>query len=144
MSRSGLVRYGAVSEVARFVNASGANLLRAQRVVVRTHRGLELGELLQDLPADAAATESDDPATSPILRSASGGDERTARELAAECTGEFPVWQQRLLDWGLKLELIDLEWTLDRSKRILYVLNDRGAECTKLALQAAAAGLGIV
>ena len=44
----------------------------------------------------------------------------------------------------LDLQLIDLEWTLDRTKLILYVLNERGPDCTKLALQAAAAGLGLV
>ena len=42
------------------------------------------------------------------------------------------------------MELIDLEWTLDKSKLILYVLNDRGPEATRLGLQAAAAGLGTV
>ncbi|MCA9058814.1 MAG: hypothetical protein KDA85_09950, partial [Planctomycetaceae bacterium] len=46
--------------------------------------------------------------------------------------------------WNLQLQLIDLEWTLDRSRIVLYVLNDRGAETTRLALLAAAAGLGII
>ena len=41
-------------------------------------------------------------------------------------------------------KISDLEWMLDRKKLILYVLNDRGPECTKLGLQAAAAGLGTV
>ncbi len=144
MSQPGLARYGVISEVARFVNISSARLSRGQQVVVRTHRGLEIAELLQDVPADETRIESVDPGNFAILRPASDEDERTAKESAEECTSEFPVWQQRLREWRLQLELIDLEWTLDRSKRILYVLNDRGAECTKLALQAAAAGLGTV
>jgi hypothetical protein len=56
----------------------------------------------------------------------------------------FPEWITRITEWELMLELIDLEWTLDRQKLILYVLNDRGPDCTKLALQAAAAGLGTI
>ena len=38
----------------------------------------------------------------------------------------------------------DMEWTLDRQKLVLYVLGGRGPETTKLALQAAAAGLAVV
>jgi len=48
------------------------------------------------------------------------------------------------VQWGLSLELIDLEWTLDRQKLILYVICDRGPDTTKLALQAAASGFGVV
>jgi hypothetical protein len=33
---------------------------------------------------------------------------------------------------------------LEDDKLVLYVLNDRGPDCTKLALQAAAAGLGVI
>ena len=57
---------------------------------------------------------------------------------------EFLDWQQRLADWQLQLQLTDLEWTLDQQQIILYVLNGQDAETTRLALLAAAAGLGII
>ena len=51
----------------------------------------------------------------------------------------------RMLDErNVDVQLVDLEWTLDRGKLILYVLNERGPECTKLAIQAAAAGFGLI
>ena len=56
---------------------------------------------------------------------------------------QFSGWIRRLRTWQLQLELIDLEWTLDR-RLILYVLNARGAETTRLALLAAAHGDGTV
>jgi hypothetical protein len=40
--------------------------------------------------------------------------------------------------------LIDLEWTLDDAKQILYVLTSRGPDATNLALHAAAEGLGVI
>ena len=43
-----------------------------------------------------------------------------------------------------ELELIDMEWLLDREQLILYVLNERGSDCTKLALYSAAKGLGTI
>lgn len=143
MSRSVLVRYGTISEVARFSNAAGVSLSRGSRVVVRTYRGIEVGTLLEDVPA-AGFGEADVPDEFPILRASTESDETGARALAAACEVDFAAWRRRIEEWKIQLELIDLEWTLDKSKLILYVLNDRGAECTKLALQAAAAGLGTV
>jgi cell fate regulator YaaT (PSP1 superfamily) len=149
MSKTVLVRYGAISEVSRFVNASGTALCRGTHVVVQSHRGLESGLLLEDAPADDEQTsgrESDETAanTAQLLRTLTDEDRRAGQMLRSDCEADYARWQTRIREWNLQLELIDLEWTLDRSKLILYVLNDRGPECTRLALQAAAAGLGIV
>jgi cell fate regulator YaaT (PSP1 superfamily) len=146
MTKTVLVRYGSIPEVSRFVNASGNWLGRGAQVVVRSHRGLEDGLLLEDAGADddesRAAEESDD--TPQILRAVTDEDRRASQQLRSDCEEQYSQWETRIREWKLQLELIDLEWTLDRSKLILYVLNDRGPECTRLALQAAAAGLGIV
>jgi cell fate regulator YaaT (PSP1 superfamily) len=148
MTKPVLVRYGAISEVARFVNASGASLPRGARVVIKSHRGLESGLLLEDAPFENhtaqhnVAESSEDLAQ--ILRAMTDDDHCAGQRLKSECEDEYARWQARIQEWNLQLELIDLEWTLDRSKIILYVLNDRGPECTRLALQAAAAGLGVV
>jgi cell fate regulator YaaT (PSP1 superfamily) len=144
MTKTVLVRYGAIPEVSRFVNVSGNRLSRGAQVVVRSHRGLEGGLLLEDAADEesGAAEESDD--TLQILRAVTDEDRRASEMLKSDCQQQYAQWQARIQDWKLQLELIDLEWTLDRSKLILYVLNDRGPECTRLALQAAAAGLGVV
>jgi hypothetical protein len=68
----------------------------------------------------------------------------TAQGLVRDCEDQFPQWCARISQWALHLELVDLEWTLDRQKLILYVLCDRGPDSTKLALQAAASGLGVI
>jgi len=140
-----LVRYGAIPEVARFVNASGNRLGRGSQVVVRSHRGLEGGLLLEDAPTEGennADSESED--TPQILRVLTDDDRRASQQLKSDSEEQYAQWQARIREWKLQLELIDLEWTLDGSKLILYVLNDRGPECTRLALQAAAAGFGVV
>jgi cell fate regulator YaaT (PSP1 superfamily) len=147
MSKTVLVRYGAISEVARFVNASGIRLDRGTQVVVRSHRGLESGLLLEDAPVDSngqSITADSDNGTIHIVRVLTDEDRRAGQSHRTDCEEQYARWQARIRDWNLRLVLIDLEWTLDRSKLILYVLNDRGPECTRLALQAAAAGLGVV
>lgn len=144
-ARVALVRYGAIPEVARFAIRTDAPLARGDDVVVETHRGVELGTFLEEIRPESRGGDGDGsiPQTQ-IVRIAVADDLAQRRDQLGECESHFARWQRRIADWRLQLELIDLEWTLDRGKLILYVLNDRGAECTKLALQAAAAGLGII
>lgn len=143
-----LVRYGCIPEVSRFTCGSVAGLQRGAAVVVETHRGLQLGTFLERVtpahPADRDPSEPEPAAPSPILRAASEADRADAAAMTSEAAAEFSAWTSRIAQWELELELIDLEWTLDRQKLILYVLNERGPDCTKLALQAAAAGLGTI
>ncbi len=137
-----LVRYGAVPEVARFVDSDGIAPQRGESVIVETHRGLQMGSVLERLkPSSAAADQETD---FRIVRVATTEDRNAAHQLSQECDDAFDVWCTRISQWELNLELIDLEWTLDRQKQILYVLCERGPDSTKLALQAAAAGLGII
>lgn len=145
MSNQVLVRYGAIGEVARFGVETDQQIERNERVVIRTARGLEVGTLLESVGgksnAETDAAAGDDPA---VLRVAGSDDETALQDQAAKRAAEFEAWQARIADWKVDLQLIDLEWTLDGEKLILYVLNDRGPACTTLALQAAAAGLGVI
>jgi cell fate regulator YaaT (PSP1 superfamily) len=134
-----LVRYGRIPEVAKVVAENRRE--RGEKVVVRTHRGLELATVLETLkPSKTEEVESD----FVVVREATAEDQFEFTGLATRAGDEFAAWTKRIADWKLDLQLVDLEWTLDREKLILYVLNDRGPECTRLAIQAAAEGLGLV
>jgi cell fate regulator YaaT (PSP1 superfamily) len=154
MNKTLLVRYGAIPEVARFRINSPNPCQRNQQVVVRTHRGVEIGTVLEEVREEInppksngsnnATAKNDDRSNFVVLRVVSDDDLSHSIELRSECESQFNDWLRRIAQWTITLELIDLEWMLDRGKLILYVLNDRGPECMKLALQAAAAGLGTV
>lgn len=138
-----LIRYGAVPEVARFINDSLELPERGTTVVVNTDRGFQAGTVLERLkpgfdPAKDSVTEFK------LVRCATDQDLQSARDRARECEEAFPLWCARIAQWKLNLELIDLERTLDGEKLILYVLCDRGPDSTKLALQAAAGGFGVI
>lgn len=141
--RIALVRYGAVPEVARCAIAAdlAVEVGRGQAVVVQTHRGTEAGMLLDVLKPSVALEGT--PAFR-VLRLLSEEDTAVCRQTRGELESEFGDWNRRIAEWGLDLQLIDMDRTLDGAKLILYVLNERGPECTKLALQAAAAGLGLI
>ncbi len=145
-----LVRYGQVPEVARFVVAVDEPLNRGEEVVVRTSRGLELGNLLQDWRPESLADGSSSDrleaelADLRIVRKANSEDHQRHRENQTRCESEFESWQKRIAEWKLELELVDSERTLEGEQLILYVLNERGPDCTKLSLYAAAGGLGTI
>lgn len=144
MQSKWLVRYGAIPEVARFWALGDDTLERDQRVVIESPRGLEIGTLLQKIPAQKAPDAEETPPELLIVRPATPADEAADQEMREECQVAYAEWWSRIRDWQLELELVDLEWTLDRQKLILYVLTGRGPDTTKLALFAATAGYASV
>jgi hypothetical protein len=135
-----LARYGRVPQVARFAGF-GAVVDRGAQIVVSTDRGEELAVVLQT--TENRKPDTPEGMTGELIRVASDADLATTAKNERTMEAAFPGWLERCAKWKLQLELIDLEMTLD-SRLILYVLNDRGAETTRMALLAAAAGLGIV
>ncbi len=138
-----LARYGRVPQVARFA-AWGDKPERNASVVVSTDRGQELATVLQTLPPNAKTAEGEAATpTGELLRLATADDlEHSAQDQKA-AEDSFADWSARAEKWKLQLELIDIERTLD-DRLILYVLNDRSAETTRLALLAAAGGFGVI
>jgi cell fate regulator YaaT (PSP1 superfamily) len=140
-----LARYGAIPEVARFRILPLKPLKRETQVILRTHRGIELGTLLQDVDEGFDRISAEDQSeTSCILREATVDDLQQYARSRSDCEAQFEAWTQRIAQWKLNLQLVELEWLFEPKKLVLYVLNERGPDCTKLALQAAAAGLGII
>ncbi len=151
-----LVRYGMIPEVSRFAADEVGEMVRGDRVLVETHRGPQMGTVLSKIrtavakpsfagSAGVGAETADTAEALPrVVRRASPEDLETEQQLRTEARAAFDAWRKRIEQWELELELIDLEWTSDRKKLILYVLNHRGPDCTKLALQAAASGMGLI
>lgn len=136
-----LIRYGRVPEVARFDIDPELCLDRGDGVIVETHRGLQVGEFLELVPDTANLDEVVRPS---VVRKATAEDLRAEAANRTRADRAFADWCDRIENWDLDLQLLDLEWTLDAAKLILYVLNERGPDCTRLALQAVAAGFGVI
>ncbi len=138
-----LARYGRVPQVARF-GGYETPPGRDSKVIVTTERGHELATVLQVLPVSTKSADGSDVGiTGEILRMATTQDLALSASLEQKAEDSFPNWLARAATWKLQLELIDIETTMD-DRLILYVLNDRGAETTRLALLAAAAGFGVI
>ncbi len=139
-----LVRAGRMPEVERAVVSEGLTVQRGDFVILETPRGPLSGRVLEDISKTWRLVPHEALPAITIQRLPTEDDEVAIRELESLSAQEFMPWVMRIRSWNLDLELIDLEKTLDREKWILYVLAGRGPDCTKLALQAAAAGFGII
>ena len=106
MSTTVLVRYGAIPEVAEFAHSLAEVPLRNVSVVVETHRGLELGTVLDVVRSRAKAatpvngssndgSSDDERPHSSVVRVASAEDRALHDELRREAQAVFSHWDER-------------------------------------------------
>ncbi|MCA8989985.1 MAG: hypothetical protein KDA78_20230, partial [Planctomycetaceae bacterium] len=137
-----LIRYGHAGTTALASCESSRLLNRGAEVVVQTGHGTQLADVMESV-SRTGMPEDVNPETV-ILREATAADLDRQEEFDRRAEDSFLDWQTRIAEWKVDVELMDLEWTLDGERLLIYVLNERGPECTKLALMAAAKGQGIV
>lgn len=120
MSRSHLIRVGALAAVGRFAAVDARLYPRGTRVVVRTARGLEIGEVLSP-PDDADEAGRAD---GPILRGMTIEDQLLEARLAKNRHAAYEACQARLKDGGLPACLMDVEHLFDGRTLVFYFLGD--------------------
>lgn len=123
------VRYGQMSHVGRFAATSTTNHHRGEPVLLQTHRGHELGEVL----GRSEASSADDVHLSPsghILRTASPNDLKRAQQAASKRSGHLALFDQIFSDGHWPIVLVDVEPLLDddQDRCILYYLGPHHLE----------------
>ncbi len=126
MDHEYLIAYGALGDFGRFRPARLLKCRRGDRVVIRTHRGVELGEVLRDAtPGHAQYLPNTTVGT--LLRLTTGEDDlvaATMRERAAQLCDEARKQTESL---GLPLVVLDAEMLLDGEHAALHFV--RSTEC---------------
>lgn len=131
MERSYLVRFGLMGHVGRFEADVDAVFERGQGVVVRSHRGTELGEVLIESPR-RVAPEVLTPSKARVLRAPDAEDVRLARRGEAEREQRFRTCGAVFQDGRWPLELIDVEPLLDDRRTVLYILGPYQQEVAEI------------
>lgn len=120
MARFHLVRVGALGQVGRFSAVDAARYPRGSRVVVRTERGLELGEVLA-----APEAESQAGADGQILRGMTVEDQLLEARLNKNRQQAYAACQLRLDELGLPVTLMDVEHLFDGQTLVFYFLGEQ-------------------
>ena len=116
--RDHLVRVGVLGHVGRFVSVDAIAYPRGTRVICRTARGLELGEVLAQVPANGQRGASD----GSLLRGVTAEDELLIARLQKNRQEAFEACRRLLDDQGATATLMDVEHLFDGQSLYFYFL----------------------
>ena len=105
-----------------YFDPQGKKFNVSDKVIVETSRGVECGTV-----SIANREVSDDELTSPlkpVLRLATSEDIRTVEENKEKEKAAFETCQKKIAEHGLKMKLVDVEYTFDRNKILFYFTAD--------------------
>lgn len=125
MRYSAMVRYGAMTTVARFV-ARFSGLRLGDRCVVRSERGVELGEIISPVqPVESGPGDDRQVRSAEILRKMTADDLEKDRVVHEENEpAEVKFCQQRIRERELPMKLASVEHLFGGNKIIFYFLAD--------------------
>lgn len=119
-----MIRYGAPGWVGLFGTVDRVACTHRDRVVVKTNRGLELGEVLAD-PTDARSASTDAQPTGEVVRVADSGEIEAHGQRVNGLVDRLIGQAQGLLDQrDLPITVVDGEVLFDRESAVLYFLGD--------------------
>jgi cell fate regulator YaaT (PSP1 superfamily) len=130
--RQHLVRVGALGHVGRFTAVDAVRYPRHTRVVVRTGRGLELGEVL--VPPEGA---DDGAADGSILRGVTPEDQLLAARLEKHRQAALEACSARLVELQLPAVLMDVEHLFDGRTLLFYFLGEMTPKLESLTAELA-------
>jgi len=122
-----LVRWSALGHVAAFSASDAVRYERGTRVVLRTGRGLELGEVLA-APADGSSA----PHAGTILRAMTEQDRLLEMRLTKHRGEAYDACQTKLIELGLDAALVDVEHLFDGRSLIFYFLGSPPPETSRV------------
>lgn len=120
MSQHHLVRVGALGAVGRFTAVDAVRYPRHARVVLRTARGLEIGEVLTPPPNQGERGHGD----GSILRRMTVEDELLEARLEKNRQAAYAACVERLAELKLDATLMDVEHLFDGRTLLFYFLGE--------------------
>ena len=118
--RDHLVRVGVFGHVGRFVSVDPVTFKRGSRVICRSSRGLEVGEVLAHTDRVAARGDAD----GSLLRRMTSEDELLWARLQKNRGEAFSACQDLLTERSAEVALIEVETLFDARTLYFYFLGD--------------------
>jgi cell fate regulator YaaT (PSP1 superfamily) len=126
-----VVRYGAMRLLGVFTAAGDRQYARGANVIVRTDRGLEVGQVLCEASQQVIA-QLKDAGEGQILRPMTAEDALEAQRIGEQAEREFEVCRQYVDKLGLEMDLVDLEHIFGGERIIVYYLAENRVDFREL------------
>lgn len=136
-----VIRYGVMRHLGVFSARGRDSFLRGNRVIARTPRGQEAGEVLCEATDAVLAQMPPSPEGQrdggQIVRLLSHDDETELRRLFEQERQEFALCQQRIKESGLDMRLVDVEHLYGGERVVVYYLSELRVDFRELVKQLA-------
>src|SRR3990172_3913178 len=119
MSSQFVVRYGAMRTLGKFAARESTIYPRGTRVVIRSDRGLEIGEVLSAAGARTDELLPDAP-RGEILRAATAEDEAESGRLHQGERAEFETAERCIRERNMPMQLVDVEHLFGGERIVFY------------------------
>lgn len=106
------------------------------RVICRTPRGLEVGEVLCEA-TEATLEQLQDPQLGAVLRAMTEQDENELAHLEQKTVGEFAICQKHVDALNLQMQLVDVEHLFGGERIVIYYLAEKRVDFRQLVRQLA-------
>jgi cell fate regulator YaaT (PSP1 superfamily) len=116
-----VVRYGAMRALGVLSTRGNERHARGARVIARTNRGLEAGDVLCEATEDATS-HLDDPASGQILREMTAEDTNELAHIKSQERDIFASCQKHLAQLRLQMQLVDVEHLFGGERIVVYYL----------------------
>ena len=131
MSKTYVVRFGQMRQLGEYTGLADQEHPRGQRVIVRSDRGTELGEVL--CPAtDRTALFLENPIRGQILRPASAEDLAAEATLAGLRSEGFTTCREFIARRRLQMDLVDVEAIHGHERMVFYYLAEKRVDFREL------------
>ena len=132
-----ITRYGSMRLLGVLATRSEDQYARGDRVVVRTNRGLETGEVLREA-SENAIKQMKNPSNGQILRRMSLDDSAELERLQDQQKDYFKRSQQIVARLELKMELAEVEKLFGGERLIIYYISEDRVDFRELVKELAA------
>jgi cell fate regulator YaaT (PSP1 superfamily) len=126
-----VVRYGATRFLGVLTASGGREYRRGNRVIVRTDRGLEVGDVLCEATPEAQA-HLKEPGTGQILREMTVEDVNEAARIQKYTREEMEICQKHVTRLDLKMELVAVEHIFGGERIVVYYLAENRVDFREL------------
>jgi cell fate regulator YaaT (PSP1 superfamily) len=124
MATSLLVRHGAMRVLGTFAVPDGETFKRGERVLIRTERGMEHGDVVSEATPQAIALLID-PNSGQIVRRMSDDDRATLERLKETERRELDTCTELVEKRRLQMELVDVEHLFGGERIVFYFLAEK-------------------
>jgi cell fate regulator YaaT (PSP1 superfamily) len=118
-----VLRYGSTRALGIFNARGNDRYTRGMKVIARTQRGLEAGDVLCEATDEVARSLSQAPGGS-ILRELSPEDANELVHIHNKERNEFEICRQHVQRLGLPMELVDVEHLFGGERVVVYYLSE--------------------